>query len=279
MAAGVGWAANIVIVQWAVGRTAAPPLGAAVVGTAVGTLVAAAVAVVSRQALPALDDGVRFALVGAIAPGSSQGLFVATIALIGPARASVLVGTSPVFSVILAVAFLGEGWRAAIVAGTLATVAGGMLIGWEPRLRARRLGVVFGLATALSFSLRDVVASGIWTDRVVSPWWAGTIVLGAATVVLATMVAVRHRADASLAVATALPEFVGSGLMIGLALPVLLAALAQGEVGVVAPLSLAAQNVSVVVLGAAVFGATERSPRVLAAVVLVIGGGILVLAA
>ena len=73
-----------------------------------------------------------------------------------------------------------------------------------------------------------------------------------------------------------MPEFFASGLAIGLALPILLAALDRGQVGIVAPLSLASQNVSVVALGAVVFGADERTPRILVAVILVLAGATLV---
>ena len=279
MTAGTAWALNIVIVRWAVGRGDTPPLAGAVVGVAVAAATATGVALLSSQAPPAFADVGGFAMVGAIAPGSSQGLFVAAIALIGPARASVLVGTSPVFSVLLAIAFLGEDLRATIVVGTLATVSGGVLIGWERRPGAGRLGVVFGVATAVSFGVRDVVARDLTTNGTVSTWWAGAIVLGAATVVLSTMLVLRHGATSGSVLRRALPEFVASGLVIGLALPVLLAAFDRGEVGLVAPLSLAAQNVAVVGFGAVAFGATERTPRVLAAVGLVIAGGALVLTA
>jgi hypothetical protein len=62
------------------------------------------------------------------------------------------------------------------------------------------------------------------------------------------------------------------------ALPSLFAALDRTRVGVVAPLTNAAQSVMVVALGAAVFGARERTPRILAALVFVVAGGTLITA-
>ncbi len=76
-----------------------------------------------------------------------------------------------------------------------------------------------------------------------------------------------------------MPEFLASGVAIGLALPLLLAALDSGRVGVVAPLSNAVQNLTVVVLAGVLFGAQERTPRVLAALSMVVVGGALITAA
>ncbi|MDH3753104.1 MAG: DMT family transporter, partial [Acidimicrobiia bacterium] len=143
--AGLCWAVNIVIVRWALDRTHAPALVGATVGIAVATAVAAVVALASGQSPPSSDDAWRFALVGAIAPGSSQGLFVASIRSIGPARSSVLVGTAPMFSVMLAIALLDESWQALIVAGTLLTVAGSALISWERGQGFRRIGVALAV--------------------------------------------------------------------------------------------------------------------------------------
>ncbi len=274
--AGAAWAVNIVIVRWGLERTGVP----AVVGASVGVTIAAAtalvVAVAAGHELPAWDDLWRFALVGAIAPGSSQGLFVAAIGRIGASRTSVLVGTSPAWSVVLAIVFLDESWQAAIIVGTAVTIVGSAVIGWEPGLRGRRIGVVLALATALSFGLRDVVAREVGSSSSVSSWWAGAIVLAAAAVVLLAQAAAAERARLADACRRALPAFGASGLVIGFALPLLLEALDRGRVGIVAPLSLASQNLTVVLVGAVVFGVHERTGRVVLAVALILAGAMLV---
>lgn len=274
--AGLAWATNIVIVRWSLTRTGAPPMVAATVSVTVAAIVATAVAALSGQTPPSGGDLWRFALVGAIAPGSSQGLFVASIGMIGPSRTSVLIGTSPAWSVLLAILFLGESWQAAIIVGTLLTIVGGALISWEPGLDARRVGVALALVTALTFGIRDVVARQFNTESDVSSWWSGAVVLGAAAVVLWMITMATARGAIGAGVRAALPEFLASGLMIGLALPLLLEALDRGRVGVVAPLSLAAQNISVVALSAVVFGANERTRNVLIALVLILVGATLV---
>ncbi len=278
-AAGVCWALNIVVVSWALPRTGAAAPTAAFVGISVAAAVAGGIAILSGAPLPGGGDVARFALVGAIAPGSSQGLFVASIGSIGPSRSSVLVGMAPMFSVVLAIAFLGENWQLVIVVGTLLTVAGGALISWEPGLGFRRLGVLLAIGTAVTFAVRDVVASQFNTTSSVSSWWSGAVVLGAAAVVLGAMAAASDGARMSSGIKLALPEFLASGLMIGLALPLLLEALDRGRVGVVAPFSNAVQNLVVVAIGSAVFGKRERSARVLVALAMVVGGGALITAA
>lgn len=274
--AGIAWASNIVIVRWALDRTDAPPLVAATVSVTVAAVVAAIVAGISGQAAPSSEDFWRFALVGAIAPGSSQGLFVASIGMIGPSRTSVLIGTSPAWSVLLAIVFLGESWQAAVIVGTLLTVVGGALISWEPGLDARRVGVMLALATALTFGIRDVVARQFNTQSDVSSWWSGAMVLLSAAVVLWIITALTARGKVARGVRAALPEFLASGVMIGLALPLLLEALDRGRVGLVAPLSLSAQNIAVVALSAAAFGANERTRNVMIALVLILVGATLV---
>lgn len=274
--AGAAWAVNIVVVRWALDETSAPPLIAAAVGVTIGAAVSAAIALSTGQQSPALDDIGRFALVGAIAPGSSQGLFVASIGAIGPARTSVLVGTSPAWSVLLAIVLLDESWQLAIAAGTAMTIAGGALISWEPGLSGRRFGAVLALLTAFSFAVRDVVARQFSGETTLSAWWAGAVVLGAASLVLWLMAMIRSPRSLGSGIGAALPHFGLSGLMIGLALPTLLAALDRGRVGIVAPLSLAAQNLAVVALSTAVLGPSEGSRRILVALVMIVCGAALV---
>ena len=276
VAAGAAWAVNIVVVRWALDSTEAPPLIAAAVGVTIGACVAAAIAVVTGQSLPTSDDVARFAIVGVLAPGSSQGLFVASIAAIGPARTSVLVGTSPAWSVVLAIIVLGESWQLAIVVGTALTIVGGALISWEPGLSGRRVGVALALLTAFSFAVRDVVARQFNGETTLSAWWSGAVVLAAAAALLWVMAAVRSPRSLAAGISASLPHFAASGLMIGVALPTLLAALDRGRVGIVSPLSLAAQNLAVVALSAAVFGAGERTRRILFALVLILAGATLV---
>ena len=74
----------------------------------------------------------------------------------------------------------------------------------------------------------------------------------------------------------ALPEFIPSGIMIGIALPLLLEALNKGAVNIVAPLALASQNIAIVILSGWFFGSRERTRQVIVAMILIFVGGIVV---
>ena len=273
---GVCWATNITIVKWALNRSRASALVGATVGVTIAAIVSLILALISGSSLPDSDVLWKFAIVGIIAPGSSQGLFVSSIGSIGPARTSILIGTSPVFSVLLAVFFLDESWKTTIMIGTLLTVLGSALISWEKGIRFRQIGIVFAIATSLTFAIRDVVARHFNVGTDVSSWWSGTVVLIAASITLWIFVSIKFGPIWKTQTRKALPEFIPSGIMIGIALPLLLEALNRGAVNIVAPLALASQNIAIVILSGWFFGSRERTTQVIMAMVLILIGGIVV---
>ena len=273
---GVCWATNITIVKWALNRSRASALVGATVGVTIAAIVSLILALISGSTLPDSEVLWKFAIVGIIAPGSSQGLFVSSIGSIGPARTSILIGTSPVFSVLLAVIFLDESWKTTIMIGTLLTVMGSALISWEKGIRFRQIGIVFAIATSLTFAIRDVVARHFNVGTNVSSWWSGTIVLIAASITLWIFVSIKFGPIWKTQTRKALPEFIPSGIMIGIALPLLLEALNKGAVNIVAPLALASQNIAIVILSGWFFGSRERTRQVIVAMILIFVGGIVV---
>ena len=273
---GICWAINITIVKWALNRSRASALVGATVGVSIAAIVSLTLALLSGSAVPDVEVLWKFAIVGMIAPGSSQGLFVSSIGSIGPARTSILIGTSPVFSVLLAVVFLDESWKTTIMIGTLLTVVGSTLISWEKGIRFRQVGIVFAIATSLTFAIRDVVARHFNIGTDVSSWWSGTVVLIAAAITLWVFVSIKFGPIWKTQTRKALPEFIPSGIMIGIALPLLLEALNRGAVNIVAPVALAAQNIAIVILSGWFFGSRERTRQVIVAMILIFVGGIVV---
>ena len=273
---GVCWATNITIVKWALNRSRASALVGATVGVSIAAIVSLTLALLSGSSFPDSEVLWKFAIVGIIAPGSSQGLFVSSIGSIGPARTSILIGTSPVFSVLLAVIFLDESWKTTIMIGTLLTVVGSALISWEKGIRFRQIGIVFAIATSLTFGIRDVVARHFNLGTDVSSWWSGTVVLIAASITLWIFVFIKFGPIWKAQTRKALPEFIPSGIMIGIALPLLLEALNKGAVNIVAPLALAAQNIAIVILSGWFFGSRERTRQVITAMILIFIGGVVV---
>ena len=273
---GVCWATNITIVKWALNRSRASALVGATVGVSIAAIVSLILALLSGSSVPDSEVLWKFAIVGIIAPGSSQGLFVSSIGSIGPARTSILIGTSPVFSVLLAVIFLDESWKTTIMIGTLLTVVGSALISWEKGIQFRQIGIIFAVATSLTFGIRDVVARHFNLGTDVSSWWSGTVVLIAASITLWIFVFIKFGPIWKAQTRKALPEFIPSGIMIGIALPLLLEALNKGAVNIVAPLALAAQNIAIVILSGWFFGSRERTRQVIVAMILIFIGGIVV---
>jgi len=279
--AGVLWGLNMVASRWGLDKTGVSSDIGAFASIAVAALIAATTALVAGVDTAGIDtDSItRYAVIGAIAPGASQGIFFAAIKSIGPSRTGLFIGAAPMFSVVLAIAFIDEPWRSSIIIGTLLTIAGGVIISLERsdtglRDLARR-GSLLALATALAFGVRDVAARQLTIDSDMEVWWASTVILtsGALTVAL---IAVGRGARLIADTRRALPHLVVSGALVGFALPTLILALSRGDVGIVSPLTNAAQIISVVALSTYVYGSKERSPRLLVAITLVLAGGTLI---
>lgn len=250
-------------------------LAVALVGSLVAVLVAAPVVAVEGA-----DPGRlwAFALVGAIVPGASQILFVRAIRDIGAARTAVLVGTAPILSAGLAIAFLDEALTTALAVGTVAIFLGGALLAREPdRPPGFRLaGAALALAAAGLFAVRDNAVRWASVESGTQPLLAAAVSLAAAALVLLAFLAVVRREPPARLVRSAGTAFVPAGVCLGLAYIALVLALDAGEVTVVAPLN-ATQSLWGVLLAATFLpGAEAVGLRLLLAAALVVAGGALV---
>lgn len=70
-----------------------------------------------------------YMFLGVLSPLASQALLFASTLQVGISRASPIRNTAPLFASLLSVAFLGERWTTALVAGTVLIVMGGTLLG------------------------------------------------------------------------------------------------------------------------------------------------------
>jgi len=277
--AGVLFGALAVAVRSGLAR-APDPEGGAFVTAALGFLVAAAVSVPLALVDGAALGGLwAFALVGVFVPGLSQIVFVRAIRDAGASRTAVVIGTAPLLSAGLALVFLEEPLRPALVAATIAIVLGGALLVWErsrpPGFRA--VGVVLALVAASFFAVRDNVVRWASLDTGADPVLGAAVSLGAAALaLLAYLTASRRAGPVRPRVRAALPAFAPAALCLGLAYIALLLAFSRGDVTVVAPLN-ATQSLWGVLLAAAVLGRAEAvGPRLVLAAALVVAGGILV---
>lgn len=247
----------------------------ALVGCVLSALVAVPVVALEGAELGGLWV---FALMGAIVPGASQILFVRAVRDVGASRTAVLIGTAPLLSAGIAIAFFDEPLRVALAIATVAIVLGGALLAGE-RDRPpdfRLAGVVLALAAAGLFAVRDNVVRWASVENSTQPLLAAAVSLAAAALLLLLYLVSARREPLGPRVRSAGAAFVPAGLCLGLAYVALLLALEAGEVTVVAPLN-ATQSLWSVLFAAAFLPQAEAvGPRLVLAAVLVAAGGALI---
>jgi drug/metabolite transporter, DME family len=179
-----------------------------------------------------------FVAAGLLAPGLSRlGLFTG-IDRVGVARAMPMASTSPLFSVVFAVAFLGERPAPLLLLGVAAIVAGGALL----TVRAagdrawRRRDLLFPLLAAVGFAARDNLTRFGFRDYAEPTLAAAASAL--ASVVLMWLLAGWARGRGRLRVeARAVGFLAAAGVAEGLAYLAAWRALRGAAVSVVAPLA------------------------------------------
>jgi drug/metabolite transporter (DMT)-like permease len=97
-----------------------------------------------------------------------------------------MLGTVPVWSVVLAIIFLNEHWSASLAVGTLLAVAGSILLATDGITKASvlRLGLVLAALTALQFAIRDVLARSVTQESNLDSSSAAAVTLCVGAVVL-----------------------------------------------------------------------------------------------
>ncbi len=222
-----------------------------------------------------LDDAWAFLLAGLLAPGLSQMLFTFAVRDAGASRASVTVGTAPLFAVAIAFVVLDEPVVAGIVAGAALIVTGGILLASE-RSRPehfKQVGFLFAVGATLAFATRDSLIRWLGTEATdVDPGLAAfaTMLTGAAVALgFALLRGVRGSRRAAIA-------FLPAGLCYGLSYVVLFEAFYRGRVSVVSPL-VGTESLWGVALSALFLRGSERvGLRLVAGACLVASGGVLI---
>jgi drug/metabolite transporter (DMT)-like permease len=225
-----------------------------------------------------VDDLWPFVVAGAFAPGASQIVLNHAIRHAGASRTSILIGTAPLMSVLIALALLDEPAQPALLAGTVLVVAGGVALareGARPE-QFRALGAGLALACAALFAARDNVFRWAARDAHPPPLVAATASLLAAAAVLLLYFLLVRRRGVVLPLRNALLAFAPAGVALGLAYDALAAAFDRGRVSVVVPLN-ATQSLWGVLLAALLIGRSEAiGRRLVAAGALVVTGAALI---
>lgn len=220
-----------------------------------------------------------FALAGLIAPGASQVFFTRAVRDAGPSRTSVVVGSAPLFAVAMAIAFLGEPVKFALIVGAVLIVLAGVVLASESSRPAhvRVVGIVFALITTILFSTRDNVVRHLAGEAEVGSVGAAAAALTAAALAMVAyvLVARRGRLLPALRRLNWTPFFV-AGVCFGLSYVFLFEAYYRAGVSVVSPL-VATESLWGVLLSAVLLGRSEVvGVRLLAGAVLVVCGGLLI---
>ena len=216
-----------------------------------------------------------FLLAGLLAPGISQVLFTFAVRDAGASRASVTVGTAPLFAVAIALVFLDEPLVAGLVLGAALIVAGGILLASEQGRPAhfRRVGLLFALVATLAFATRDSLIRWLGTEATdVEPGLAALATILTGTFVAAAFVLFRR---AALTRRDAI-AFLPAALCYGTSYVLLFEAYFRGRVSVVSPI-VATESLWAVVLSAIFLRRSELvGRRLVAGAVFIVTGGVLI---
>jgi drug/metabolite transporter (DMT)-like permease len=216
-----------------------------------------------------------FLLAGLLAPGVSQVLFTFAVRDAGASRASVTVGTAPLFAVAIALVFLDEPVVAGLLAGAALIVAGGLLLASDQARPShfRRIGIVFALGATVAFATRDTLIRWLGTEATdVDPGLAAFATVLTGAIVAAAYVA-RTRARPTRRGAVA---FLPAALCYGASYVLLFEAFYRGRVSVVSPI-VATESLWGVTLSWLFLRRTEHiGRRLVIGAALVVAGGALI---
>jgi drug/metabolite transporter (DMT)-like permease len=240
-----------------------------------GLLVAFAVA-----AVEAARDGAGagrvwpFALTGLLAPGASTIFIAYAIRDVGASRTSIVLGTAPGVSVAIALVFLGEPLRLALLAGALLIVAGGIALGREQGRpgHLRAIGLLFAVTGTVLFSVRDTLVRWLSLGQSPPPGIAAAMGLATGFLLIVATLSPRLRRHSW---RTWIP-FLPVGVLFGTSYVLLFEAYYRGRVEVVAPL-IASESMWAVLFATLLLSRTEPLQReVVLGAACVVAGGVLI---
>ncbi|HET9115478.1 MAG TPA: DMT family transporter [Gaiellaceae bacterium] len=242
----------------------------ATVATALAVALVAAAAEAPSRGLH-LGAAWPFLLAGLLSPGAAQILVTFAIRDAGSSRVSMVFGLAPLVSVTIALGVLGEPARVPLLIGAVLVVAGGVMLARERDRPAHlnRLGLVYALAGATLFAIRDNLVRHFAVERTaVPPAVAAAAALLGGTVLIALWA--RRGVDRRWL------RFVPAGLLFGGSYVALFEAYYRGRVSIVAPL-VAIESLVGVALSALLLGKSELvGRRLVFCAALIVAGGALI---
>lgn len=255
-------------------RPSADPDDVSLCLVTVSVAVPTVLAVASRQfSSPA--ELWSFFVLGVIAPAASALLWVRAVQRAGAARASLFLGTTPLWAVIIALAALGEPFELPLTIGCVLIVLGTVFF-YRERERPTDfswVGVPLALGAATLFALRDSGARLASEETSAPPFAAATATLLGGALFLCIFIFASRGVPKRVVRPSVSIAFVLAGLCHGTATSLLYEALARGRITIVAPLT-STSALWGVTMAAIVLGRREAiGPRLLLAAACVVAGG------
>jgi uncharacterized membrane protein len=177
-----------------------------------------------------------FVLIGLFVPGVARMLVFRGIRKIGSSITSTIEGSSPMFSTLLAMSFLGEQPSPAVLSGIFLIVGGLMTLSWAGERRSwKRIELLYPLLASFLFAVKDVLAR--WGLVMTGfPVHGAAIAALTATVEVFLIVRFVQSAPFSAPRRDALWWFLISGLFTGASFLCMFSALHLERVSIVAPI-------------------------------------------
>jgi drug/metabolite transporter (DMT)-like permease len=218
-----------------------------------------------------------FAVVGLFKPVLSANCALLGVRYMGPTPTSTLASTAPLFAAAFGVLILGEHLTPPIIAGTVAIMAGCMLLaqrGGGRRMNWPLWALSLPLGAALFRSAGDVLTK-IGMVETPSPIFAGLVSYNVSLLLAVAAYGLRRRTVPKLGRDGGAQWFVLAGVINGVSVLSLNAALQLGEVIVVIPL-VASSPLVTLLLSLSLFRGEIITRQSLLAVLLVVPGVILI---
>ena len=250
-----------------------PDVALGTLATAATALAVALVAAAAEAPSRGLHLGAAwpFLLAGLLSPGAAQILVTFAIRDAGSSRVSMVFGLAPLVSVTIALGVRGEPARVPLLIGAVLVVAGGVMLARERERpeHLNRLGLLYALAGATLFAIRDNLVRHFAVDRTaVPPAVAAAAALLGGTVLIALW--------ARRGVNRRWLRFVPAGLLFGGSYVALFEAYYRGRVSIVAPL-VAIESLVGVALSALLLSKSELvGKRLVFCAALIVAGGALI---
>jgi drug/metabolite transporter (DMT)-like permease len=228
-----------------------------------------------------LNPGIGYFIAGGVfAPAIGQTLGYIGMERLGVARSSPIVNTSPIFSSLLAVVFLGEVWVPQNIAGTCLVIAGVVVLSYRNPTDGHWhfKDAIYPVLAALAFGISSNLRKAGLTE-VPRPLLGAAVTLGTAFLVLLLIIQLRGGRQALAWNAEGAKWMIAGALVNTCALLSFFSALNIGQIVRIEPLVACNPLLSIVWTGIFLRGIERLTGRIITGALITVAGTLLVVTA